>query len=1208
MGVRGVAGGGGSGGSTTAAKVSYVNTASGLTAVNVQAAIDEIIASRIAPQILLSSQFKLVGDNATDNDPFIVNWIAAANAIITAGGSVKMTLTPGVYRWSGRATVVGSGGFTADLTRIFPGNADVEFDSANLVASGAVDTERFFQHGTDATGGIGTLRGINVSSVVTTQYLNPGCVGVTLNNKFGSSNEIVNYLGFTKGLQLRAATGRGFCAYNDVKIGQGQSCKFMIDVTCATADTSFPSDNTFHIGNAQGSSSFNNFGSIYGLTLSREYQTGGYAGHSGNWIDGNGFQLGTVGLQWAASTLQTAGFRYFSAGIGGEWLCLVGGASGTVEPSILPAVVTITGITLTQGSANITMASTAGIVVGMQLKGTNPASAFPLNTTVTNVVSGTTLTLSNPSFANSANFIGQFITPTVDGASTLVYLGPYRRSPVWLRDCGANNGVEKIRMEDAVGEALCVTGPDFFPLQPTAQLGRFIGTFHTMTNTPVNYSPFPQWAAGNVYAAGDMVRPAVIVGTYWDCLVGGTSGGAEPTPSTNVNTQFVDNGVTWIVRALPTTAARGDWGQYVNAAGALIADAWNIQVGRPFDEGKAVSGSLNSLQTRAIGSAAGWLVRGACKCTGAGVLSSNFTAGAFTLSREGLFHNNNNEFLGAILRTDKSKSFVFKKHPGTYTNGRAHLVPLDKGFQLMTSSAAAQAYHQRIQSWCGPVTGSYAEPSDNASDFPFSVDAEVPYVFCGMVGGAAPGLVITGFSIVEALHRVGVNSDPTDATQLFTLHGDDYGFRSSLGTPTSGYFLFPGEYINNASAAGGFEVATAGIVVPPWVTGTAYKIGQLVSAGGNVYAANGAFTSGTTPSGTTQNFLDVTASAITAGNVATWDYQAPVAVLTVVGVATSPVLSQTSLPMILGPSAFMANNGAFVIGQTPAAAATATFGATSGAGVSMTLSSADLLGTSADVGRVLTILDTTYKYATITAFGTTATATVTLSGGALSGLGPFANSAIWLSGSPTTNTTAYSVPLGTVYANAYMYFPAGAIAAGSAAGWYFVQMASTTQGTVFNNVYASGTPVIPGSPTAFATTGPGAYAQQTTNITGLTVSLAGNTLGVNGELQLDSSQFANNSAGTKTAQFLYGGTLLGSVSSPASGFPDSLSVRMRNAGVANTQTSPYSSGSAATLVTNLNRAAIDSTANQNVTHRMQISSAATDWIALEGYSLKLYFN
>lgn len=110
------------------------------------------------------------------------------------------------------------------------------------------------------------------------------------------------------------------------------------------------------------------------------------------------------------------------------------------------------------------------------------------------------------------------------------------------------------------------------------------------------------------------------------------------------------------------------------------------------------------------------------------------------------------------------------------------------------------------------------------------------------------------------------------------------------------------------------------------------------------------------------------------------------------------------------------------------------------------------------------------------------------------------------------------------YANAYIYLPADAISAGSAAGWYFFQGSSTTAGTCFNNTYTSGLPTIPGSPTAFATTGPGAFVGDTTTRDIISVSLPANSLGNNGCIGIVALYSNNNSAGTKTYNSQFGGT------------------------------------------------------------------------------------
>lgn len=116
-----------------------------------------------------------------------------------------------------------------------------------------------------------------------------------------------------------------------------------------------------------------------------------------------------------------------------------------------------------------------------------------------------------------------------------------------------------------------------------------------------------------------------------------------------------------------------------------------------------------------------------------------------------------------------------------------------------------------------------------------------------------------------------------------------------------------------------------------------------------------------------------------------------------------------------------------------------------------------------------------------------------------------------------------AVTLGTalnaIYPSAYLFLPAGAIAAGSGAGWYYTVFSSTTVGTVFNNVYApatvAGGPVIP--PTAaFVTTGPGAFTGVTAATVAVALQIPAGTLGPNGQLRAEVTANVNNSAGVKT--------------------------------------------------------------------------------------------
>src|ERR1700681_3984090 len=90
--------------------------------------------------------------------------------------------------------------------------------------------------------------------------------------------------------------------------------------------------------------------------------------------------------------------------------------------------------------------------------------------------------------------------------------------------------------------------------------------------------------------------------------------------------------------------------------------------------------------------------------------------------------------------------------------------------------------------------------------------------------------------------------------------------------------------------------------------------------------------------------------------------------------------------------------------------------------------------------------------------------------------------------------------LPVAYPNAYKWYPAGAVFAGSVAGWYLIQMSSTTAPVIFNNVYTSGQPVIP-APSQLVpvvAAGPGAYIATTGATTGPTFALNGSMLGNSG--------------------------------------------------------------------------------------------------------------
>lgn len=120
-------------------------------------------------------------------------------------------------------------------------------------------------------------------------------------------------------------------------------------------------------------------------------------------------------------------------------------------------------------------------------------------------------------------------------------------------------------------------------------------------------------------------------------------------------------------------------------------------------------------------------------------------------------------------------------------------------------------------------------------------------------------------------------------------------------------------------------------------------------------------------------------------------------------------------------------------------------------------------------------------------------------------------------------TTTNSLPQNT-YRDSYCYFPSGAISAGSAAGWYYVLWGSDTAGTVYNNTWAgsfASPPAAPASPTAFVTTGPGAFTGPTALSEYITLPFASGDIAAGDEIQIDAVYQMNNNGNNKTATWTF---------------------------------------------------------------------------------------
>ena len=187
-------------------------------------------------------------------------------------------------------------------------------------------------------------------------------------------------------------------------------------------------------------------------------------------------------------------------------------------------------------------------------------------------------------------------------------------------------------------------------------------------------------------------------------------------------------------------------------------------------------------------------------------------------------------------------------------------------------------------------------------------------------------------------------------------------------------------------------------------------------------------------------------------------------------------------------------------------------------------------------------------------------------------------------------------------------YPANALASGSAAGFYWTVMSSTTVGTVYNTTYTpGGSFAIPASPTAFSGTTGAAY----TNTTGADVVLlqkdfGSSPLGQNGVLKHDGVFLCNTGSTAHNMRTKWNGNFLGLLSSAAgSSTQTDFTQTVRNGGRLDRQICPNggvgdiyqgSSGPPA-------RSSVDTSGSSNVWTVTASLGATADWVAIESYGV-----
>ena len=247
-------------------------------------------------------------------------------------------------------------------------------------------------------------------------------------------------------------------------------------------------------------------------------------------------------------------------------------------------------------------------------------------------------------------------------------------------------------------------------------------------------------------------------------------------------------------------------------------------------------------------------------------------------------------------------------------------------------------------------------------------------------------------------------------------------------------------------------------------------------------------------------------------------------------ITTPKCIAQTAYPVIYPPSSIVLADGRIILGT--AGGFTLTLSATSGAGVTATASGAAFLGAALDVGKIITVQDgVNLIYATITAFVSATQATVTISGGTLSTVGP------WVA-----TSWRVSFPLPNAYPSSWVYLPADAVV-GGLAGLYYCTWTNTVLGqikTAYSDVSADFIPYAADASGSLANAvgSVAAFSQATGDFSAFRVTIPGGAMGPNGFVRVYATVTASLSSNQRTGKLLQGGVLVGlfNVAGSASGF------------------------------------------------------------------------
>lgn len=206
-------------------------------------------------------------------------------------------------------------------------------------------------------------------------------------------------------------------------------------------------------------------------------------------------------------------------------------------------------------------------------------------------------------------------------------------------------------------------------------------------------------------------------------------------------------------------------------------------------------------------------------------------------------------------------------------------------------------------------------------------------------------------------------------------------------------------------------------------------------------------------------------------------------------------------------------------------------------------------------------------------------------------------------------TVTLDSALPSVYANAWVWLPAGAVV-GGAAGLYWTTFTSTTVGSV-RNVFADPTmpfvPYVPSGQTSAAVgSGSSTSTPTATELNAINVVIPGGSMGPNGCLRLWSIWTMAPTAGVKSHLHRLSGTAVSSLSFGNTGVWSDMRV-VRNRGSQSSQVVlPNNSAPAFATAASGNCLTLSIDTASNINHTISIAvPASTDFIILEGFNTEV---